>query len=277
MSQGTFFGPDQAATSKSAGDRWETLRVLITVKAAPNPSATYGETVCVAGLRLDLERPGWVRLYPINFRDLESDHAFQKYDVVTVRARPARNDPRVESWRPDMTSLRVERHLRPWTPRRPHIDPYIGGSMCDFLEAVRTNPPAKSLAAIRPAAVEDVETEPHPGWTTDDQAKIEQYVNQLDLLGTERTALEAPRLRGWYRYRCMSRRCRGHRQGILDWEFARLQRRLRTLDNAAPSEALRDKFLRQLCASSRDVAFYVGNQAKRQHVFSVLGVYYPQR
>jgi hypothetical protein len=43
---------------------------MITVKAAPNPSEQYGETVCVAGLQASVESPGWVRLYPINFREL---------------------------------------------------------------------------------------------------------------------------------------------------------------------------------------------------------------
>mgnify|MGYP006946520210 CR=1 FL=1 len=39
------------------------LRVLVTVKAAPNPSATHGETVCVAGVRLgDVGPTGWIRL-----------------------------------------------------------------------------------------------------------------------------------------------------------------------------------------------------------------------
>ena len=64
------------------------MRVLITVKAAPNPSEKYGETVCVAGLRLDLDAGGWVRLYPVNFRELDSDGKFRKYDVVSLTARP---------------------------------------------------------------------------------------------------------------------------------------------------------------------------------------------
>jgi hypothetical protein len=277
VSQSSLFGPDQAATTKPAGDQWETLRVLVTVKAAPNPSTTYGETVCVAGLRLDLQQPGWVRLYPINFRDLESEQSFKKYDVVTVRARPARNDPRVESWRPDMSSMHVERHLPPWKPRQAHVEPYIDGSMCRLLDDVRSSSPAKSLAAIRPATIEGIDIERHPGWTADEEAKIEQYVSQLDLLGAERKALEAPRLRGWYRYHCLSQRCRGHRQGILDWEFAALQRRLHKLSEAELTDALLAKFFDELCAPSRDVAFYLGNQAKRPHVFSVLGVYWPRR
>src|SRR5689334_6880643 len=49
------------------------LRMLVTAKAAPNPSERYGETVCVSGLSTDPERPGWVRLYPINYHDLGSN------------------------------------------------------------------------------------------------------------------------------------------------------------------------------------------------------------
>lgn len=87
-------------------------RVLITVKAAPNPSVTYGETVCVAGVRLgDLGPTGWIRLYPINFRHLpKATEQFKKYDIVTVDCQPA-GEARLESWRPNMSTLQVETHL----------------------------------------------------------------------------------------------------------------------------------------------------------------------
>ena len=60
-----------------------------------------------------------------------------------------------------------------------------------------------------------------------------------------------------------------------DWEFVAEQRRLAHLGDRALAAALRRKFLSTMCDPSRDVAFYVGNQAKRPWVFSVLGVYYP--
>ena len=48
--QGSLFGNADAAGVKPA--RPDELEVLITVKAAPNPSEKAGETVCVAGLAL---------------------------------------------------------------------------------------------------------------------------------------------------------------------------------------------------------------------------------
>jgi hypothetical protein len=275
MSQASLFGPDAAPVEKQPHDQPVRMRVLITVKAAPNPSATYGETVCVAALRLDLDSPGWVRLYPINFRDLESEVKFKKYDIVSITARPNRTDQRVESWRPDIASLRKEDWLPGWIRRRPYVEPYIVDSMCAVFQAVRDDPPAKSLALVRPKEVLDVIVEPHPGWTLDEKAKIDAYVNQIDMFGADRTPLEAPRFKGWYRYRCHDRRCNTHRQGILDWEFVALQRKLPGGSNEM-AEALRQKFL-DICGPDRNVAFYVGNQAKRQQVFSVLGVYYPKR
>jgi hypothetical protein len=65
-----------------AGD--ETADVMITVKTYPNPSETYGETVCVAGVRLDRERPEWIRLYPVKFRNADFDNQFKKYEIIRV-------------------------------------------------------------------------------------------------------------------------------------------------------------------------------------------------
>jgi hypothetical protein len=135
------------------------------------------------------------------------------------------------------------------------------------------------LALIRPREISKLEISKHPGWTRDEQRKIDTYVSQLDLLSTqERTPLQAPRFKGTYHYRCGAPQCRGHKQGMLDWEFVAFQRRhLEGLTDAEAVQKLREKFIGELCAPDRDVAFYVGNQAKRPHVFSVLGVYWPKR
>jgi hypothetical protein len=274
-----FFGPpDEGPAPKPLGDRATRIEVLITVKAAPNPSEKYGETVCAAGLSTDLMRPGWVRLYPINLRALDDDAGFKKYDMISVDAVPATQDQRRESWRPRMTTMVKLRHLKPWKPRRAWVDPYAVDSMCDLNRAATANANAKSLGLVRPREVTGFRIKPHPGWTRDEQRKIDAYVNQMDLFGNEdRTPLEAPRFKAAYHYRCHSAGCRGHEQGLLDWEFVALQRRLKYLSDGELKRQLTEKFLSMMCDPARDVAFYVGNQAKRAHVFSVLGVYYPGR
>jgi hypothetical protein len=62
----------------------ETAEVMVTVKTYPNPSETYGETVCVAGIRLDRGRPEWIRLYPVKFRNAGFDSTFKKYEIIRV-------------------------------------------------------------------------------------------------------------------------------------------------------------------------------------------------
>ena len=90
------------------------LRVLITATAAPNPSATYGETVCVAGPRLDAGHEGWVRLYPINLRFIEQDHASASTTLVSLDATPA-TEGRYGSWKPRMLGVRRKAaSSRPW-------------------------------------------------------------------------------------------------------------------------------------------------------------------
>jgi hypothetical protein len=248
------------------------------VKAAPNPSETYGETVCVAAVRADVTKPGWVRLYPINFRALDDDETFRKYDIIEVDTIPALNDPRRESWKPIMSTIEVIEHLPPWKRRREWLEDYREFSMCDRFEAARERPDAQSLAMITPKEVIGLDIERHPGWTPEEQRKIDAYVKQLDMLSSApRTPLEPPRFRAFYRYRCHAPTCKGHRQGVLDWELVALQRRLDGLSDEETIDEIRKKFLTMMCAPNRDVAFFVGNQAKRPHVFSVLGVYYPSR
>ncbi|WP_221762249.1 hypothetical protein [Nonomuraea sp. WAC 01424] len=279
MTQPSLFAPDpDQAPVKPVHPGVEQMRLLITVKAAPNPSATYGETVCVAALRLDIGKEGWVRLYPINYRELDQPNKFKKYDIITLDARPNRSDRRPESWRPVVATVTKQGHLPTWNRRLPYVREHVRGTMCGLLEAVRTRPPGRSLAAIRPREVTGFDIEPHPGWTSDERAKIDRYVSQLDLFeSAPRTALQAPRFKAWYRYRCHEARCSGHRQGLLDWELVALQRNLTGLDDREAMEALRQRWLSEICAPSNDVVFYVGNQAKREHVFSVLGVFYPRR
>lgn len=254
------------------------LEVIITVKAAPTPSATYGETVCVAGVSADLSEPGWFRLYPINFRYLQQDRKFRKYDVVSLEAVPNRKDDfRAESWRPNIDSLTVVRHLKDWKRRRPWMDPYVGPSMCELNRATREDAHARSLGLVRVADVTGFDIEKHPGWTQDEQRKIDGYLSQLTLFGDDdRTPLGAPRFRAYYKWRCTDTSCGGHRQGLIDWEFVALQRRLVGRSDADAMAALRQRWVDELCSSANEVSFYVGNQAKHPQTFSVLGVYYPK-
>ena len=82
----------------------ELARVLVTVKATPQPSEKYGDTSCVAGIRIDGGRAEWIRLYPIAFRWLDGEHQFHKYDVIELEVRRQDSDTRRESHTPAQES-----------------------------------------------------------------------------------------------------------------------------------------------------------------------------
>lgn len=58
-----LFGNGRTLYEKETATDWKSARVLITVKTAPVPSTTLGDTVCVAGIRLTDDGPEWIRLY----------------------------------------------------------------------------------------------------------------------------------------------------------------------------------------------------------------------
>ncbi len=56
-------------------------RICILVKAYPQPSQKYEETVCCAGVTEDGR---FLRLYPIPYRRLKKEQQFQRFDWVEM-------------------------------------------------------------------------------------------------------------------------------------------------------------------------------------------------
>jgi hypothetical protein len=277
VTQMSLFDPDgRRGVPRNATGRSTRRTLLVTVKAAPQPSTNHGETVCVGALSLDPGQPGWVRLYPISYRFLDGPHQFHKYDVIEVDVVPARQDSRRESWQPRMDSLVIGKNLASWRQRRSWIDPYLDEySMCELIRDAREDPTSRSIGLIRAAEIDDVIVTRHPGWTPEEQRKIDNYARQPFLFGEQDPVpLEAPRFRVQYSYRCRDKRCPRHLQTLVDWEVVALQRRLYGDDDRVRQELL--GHCRGLVSRpERITAFYVGNQAGRRRTFSIGGVYYP--
>lgn len=261
-----LFANGRPEYDKEPGAGTSEAKVLITVKAAPQPSANHGDTVCVAGLRLTDSGPEWIRLYPIPFRYLEADAKFKKYDVVTLKVTPASKDRRPESYTPVLSSLSIDSHLDPWRPRHPHVYPLVGAfNSCELYSRALNGSAGPSLAAVVPTDIDKLELGLFEGWTPAQQAKMEAHLHQDALFGpkTDKSILSPPRFEGHYRYRCAARTCKGHRQGLLDWEFTELQRRHKADTDEAAKAAIQKRFLDQLCAPAREPVFFLGNQLKR--------------
>jgi hypothetical protein len=255
-------------------DDWLQREALITVKAYPNPSAKYFETVCVAAITRD---EGWVRLYPVSFRSLPSDVRFTKYQRVRLRMKKHQGDTRPESYRPDEQSfelLDVIDTSNRWRERWHWIRPSIGPSMCEIVRLQKKT--GKSLGCIKPRVVKDLQFEAvDASWSPRKKAAMDQ----MQLFDPVDRTLEKIPFIFRSKYRCEDTDCRGHLQSIIDWELMELYRKLRSqgLSRDMLVTKIRETYVDRLCGSSRDTYFFVGNHSRYRTSFMVLGVFWPPR
>ena len=261
--------------------RGERARVLVTVKATPQPSEKYGDTSCIAGIRLDGDKPTWIRLYPMAFRWLDGAAQFNKYDVIELEVRRRDADTRRESYSPTEESWTVVEHLPPWKRRHEVLGQMERTSTCELARAAAADTSAQSLGLVYPADVGPLQFEPHPEWTSEQIAKMRARIERessalIPMSGTIPKVLKAPRFKVRYCYRCSDSKCPGHVGRILDWELTALQNRLGGNDDTLKAQ-ISAKFKDQMFGSDRDSALYMGNfeLAARRSKFSVLGVYWP--
>lgn len=257
----------------------EQIQILIVVKAYPQPSRTYGETVCVAGVRVDKSPSSWVRLYPVAYRDLNFASRFKKYQVVNLRAFRSASDQRPESYKPNITTLSLGPIIdtaHGWRDRWHHLNALAGTTTACQLLAQQTHPAAPSLGLIKPRQVLNLEIEQNEAFPEDKQ-RLAELAAAGDLFRAERSVLEPAPYRLKYHYMCQDPGCRGHKQTIIDWEAGQAARNWRAegRTDAELAGLLRQKFFNQMCAADRDTYFFLGNQHLHPKSFLVLGVFWP--
>lgn len=253
---------------------WLEREAVVIVKAYPNPSAKYHETVCVAAITRE---EGWIRLYPVRFRTLPPDRRFRKYQLVKVRMTKHPRDPRPESFRLDEDSIELLDVIgteNRWKNRWEWIRPTLSRSMCEIQERQRTD--RKSLGVFRPKEVLDlVIVDNSPKWS----GKKQSALDQLTLFEERTTKLEKIPFIFKYKYVCDHEDCKGHAQSIIDWEIMELYRNVRrgTKDVDEIKAKIRKKYFDQLCGANKDTHFFVGNHSLHPRAFMVLGVYWPPK
>lgn len=258
----------------------ERLKVLITVKTYPIPSAKYGELVCTAGVTEDGD---FIRLYPINFRDQPYSSQYQKYQWVAVEAEKHQGrDTRKESYRPDCDTLvtlgeKIPTKSGDWSARSEFVLKNVARSMEELREQQERD--GTSLGIIRPKIVRDLIAEP-----TDRQWKgtFLEELRQARLWEDRTVSKEPPRkvpYRFQYIFNCDDERCKGHRMMNEDWELGALYWKL--IDGGATEtqaiEKVRQKFFTEMCDPNHDTHFYVGTILAHPKSWVVIGSYWPKK
>lgn len=256
------------------------LKVLVTVKTYPIPSAKYDELSCTAGVT---EGGDLIRLYPINYRDLPWEQQFKKYQWIEVTAeRHTGRDFRKESWRPDSDSVRLlGGPIQPgragdWSKRGKYVLKNVAASMEELRD--RQERDETSLGIFRPREVTDLLVTPDaPEW----KRSFLDELRQTRFWDTRTKSKEPPRKVPWrfrYRFHCDDARCKGHRFTNEDWEVGALYWRL-VDEGATPEEAaskVRQKFLDEICSPKRETYFYVGTVLAHPKSWLVIGTFWPR-
>lgn len=254
------------------------LRVLITVKTYPIPSSKYEELVCTAGVTVQGD---FVRLYPINFRDLPYDQQYKKYQWIEVDAQKHRADPRKESYRPICETLRCLGEPIPTTGNWSERAKYVLVKGAQSMESLRERQLVDhtSLGIIKPNLVSDLEITPdEEEW----KAGFIEALKQMKLFEKRNKTLTPPRkvpFKFQYVFTCDDNQCKGHRMMIEDWELGALFWKM-VNQGADPQQAARKvryKFLEDICGPQRDTYFFVGTVAGHPHSWIVLGTFYPKK
>jgi hypothetical protein len=257
------------------------IAVVVLVKASPVLTRELDETMCVAGVRVDGDYHGWIRLHPVPFRDLDDESKFAKYQTVSATVRRPKTDRRPESWAPLHGSIVPTEALgteHNWARRRHLVERLGEARMCDLIEANRSGsgPGVPSLAVVRPVEPPTLQITPRDEeqlrtWRERASASASR-LSLFDAPARQKPELEVVPWRFRYAFHCSAPSCNGHNQTIVEWEVAALWRRVRHRDDWMDAMSLR--FERDLWRG-RDSVLFVGNQEQRPISFLVLGVFWP--
>lgn len=260
---------------------YERIKALITVKTYPIPSKKHDELVCTAGV---MENGDFIRLYPINFRELPFSQQYRKYQWLEVDVtKHTGHDSRKESYRPDCDTLITLDEIKTkkggdWSERAKYALVNVSRSMEELYD--RQGADRTSLGIFRPKKINNLIIEPDsPDWPP----KFKAALQQQRLFETRRITLEPPRkvpFKFKYQFECGDRRCKGkHKMMIEDWEVGALFWRMadKGATHKEAAEIVRDKFLNELCGPDKETYFYVGTILAHPKSWVVIGVFYPKQ
>ena len=150
------------------------------MKAWPQPSQRYGETVCCAGVTPEGK---WRRLFPIRFRHLSGDAQFSRWDIVKYRSEMPRDDNRAESRRVDEPSLSLDGRIPPKERSR-----FFAPLFRDSVEAAADR--SETLTLVRPKSLKFRFKEKSDAHLAEEKIRREMTMRQGSLLDKELIQIE---------------------------------------------------------------------------------------
>ena len=219
----------------------------------------------------------WMRLYPIQYRDLDNEKKFSKYSIVEVRCSKPSDDKRPESHHVDADSIKILERWDTkdgWERRKKVVLPTLVKSMCEVQKLSEEK--KLSLAVVKPSQV-TFECEKA---TQKDEKEREACYAQLSFYDKKKDAVEQIPYHFYYGFKCADESdCPGHKLSIIDWEIGQAYRdwRFRYKPEELLLEKIKERWLARMCGEKQDTYFFVGNLHRFPKTFMVLGTFYPPK
>ena len=258
---------------------WEKKKILVTVKAYPEPSKKYGASICTAGITEDGE---WIRLYPIPFDFFRGSGNFRKYDWIEVECRNCSKEEKLqrkESHKIRYKTLKVvdsSLNKRPtdWEARNEIVLPMLEESLERLWEAYKED--RTSLGLIKPKELFEFYMSEELNDDEKSLAKAKESYQET-LFGEKRTDLEVIPHVFRYRFSCHGESCKDHDITCEDWELFQSYRSWRTKypEKEVLWEKLKQRYFDEMI-SKKDLYFYMGTHSLHPS-WLIIGLYYPPK
>ncbi len=249
-------------------------RVLITVKTYPNPSKSYQETVCTAGIDED---KNWIRIYPINFRAMPIEQQYRKFQWIEVDLiKTTGRDFRPESYHLGDFNEKIVKgdFIKSWDIRNEYMLNQVYDSIKSLL-ADASEPSNISLATYKPGEIIKAHYEADGKDWDKGQA---DYFSQMSIFDGEHKPVR--KLPYKFKYEFLDGQGTRHDMQILDWEIGALY--WNCMKNSTDEQQACNKVIEKLhtIANSKDLYFILGttlehHQRRMNNPFTIVGLYYP--
>ena len=256
---------------------WSEKKILITVKTYPEYSSRYTETVCTAGVLADTKE--LIRIYPVRYRYLDGDSQFAKYQWIRAKIKKSTSDNRPESYKIRDESIVLGEIIGStgggWEERANYLlsESNIYNSIEALTRArVESN---VSLGVVKPKEIVGFRIEMKSRAEIEEASgKKKGLMAQLGMF-EDKKDLDLMPLRFILNFSCDDPGCGGHNLSILDWEIAELYRKVE--GHANWQDKIKNKVLNQIFSERRETYLILGNMASHQHIFCILGIFWPPK
>lgn len=241
-------------------------RVCVLVKAYPQPSKKYEETVCCAGV--DVENNELVRLYPIRYRHLPIDAKFGRFDVVEVDVWHAEGDHRPESYKVREDSIKIiqkgentsrDNKVKAWRPFVSDSLPSLERKNIDEKVSLGIiSPDPESIKFI----VKEVKDE------SEEHKQLDNNIyNQMSLFSGPLTPLEKPTHSFYYNFISGGKE---YNRKIFDWEVQAAHIHYKRLYKHDAIDKLRHEYQRVI--PGQNLHFLLGTALAHPRTFMIIGI-----